>query len=103
MQFAIAKSELDNKYFNLLLSWGEYIWNYGVSEDFPEHPYSEHYLVFFPIFKTTFHDQKLLNELLQRKRYYFKNASFFVTIDNATLHDDGRMVIQVTSRECYET
>ena len=101
MQYAIAASEPNDKSFKQIISWGEFLWNIGVSEDFPEHPYSKEYTLLFPIFKATFHDQKLLIELQERKRRFFKNASFFVTIDNATLHDDGKMVITITARECY--
>jgi len=42
----------------------------------------------------------LLNELIERKRTYFKNASFFVVIKNPTLYKDGRMVITVTAEDC---
>ena len=101
MKYAIADSEPNDKSFKQLLSWGGYIWNKGVSEDFPNHPTGRRFDVLFPIFEATFHDKALLKELLLRKRTYFKNASFFLIIQNPTLYKDGRMEITVTSEECY--
>ena len=100
MKYAIADSEPNDKAFKKLLSWGEFIWNAGVAEDFPDHPTGKEINILFPLFKNTFPDKTLLNELIERKRTYFKNASFFVVIKNPTLYKDGRMEITVSAEEC---
>jgi len=100
MKYAIADSEPNDKAFKKVLSWGEFIWNAGVAEDFPDHPTGKEINILFPLFSATFPDKTLLNELLERKRTYFKNASFFVIIKNPTLYKDGRMEITVTAEEC---
>ena len=85
----------DEKALKIMLDWGQFIWNKGVAEKFPDHAKSKDMEALFPLFWGTSVDQPLVLEFLDRKREMFKDDNFFIIMQKSLLDSNGRLAISI--------
>jgi hypothetical protein len=81
MSFILPRIDLQHdteEQVNKVLSWGAFVWNMVVADDFPEHSHSETINILTPVFKATSTDKDLLNKYILRKKIEFSDDNFFI-------------------------
>ena len=78
-----------------MLDWGQFIWNKGVAENFPDYSKSKALEALFPLFFASSFDQPFVMEFLNRKRELFNDDNFFIVRQTSLLNSDGSLAISV--------
>ena len=60
------------------ISWGALVWNKAMSDEYPEHPFSESFRGLYPRFLQLNPGEELLNAYIRRKKELFNHYKFFI-------------------------